>query len=384
MVRVSYWNLQPILRRENLKVLTGAHVSRIIVNSHGGELRATGVEFTVEGQIHSVTAAQEIILSAGAIHTPQLLELSGIGDPTVLANVGIDCILPNLDVGANFQDHLLTGLNYTLAPGVFSLDSLHEPELQAKAVAEYTTSQSGPLSTGQSSMGFVAYRTIASGEEVEAAANMVETKNTASSKQAHLEAERLRSPQTAGIHVYGVAANFNFDHGHDCSRFFEPPPPGTNRFVMGVSLQYPSSRGHVHITSPDPLQQPEIDPAYLSHPADLAVLCAALRYADKCFQIPCLKECVAQRWLPQPEVDLDDQTQLEQYVRTHSNTEYHPIGTAAMGKVVDDRLCVKGIKGLRICDASVFPGNVSGNLVATVYAVAEKAADLIKQDSSKL
>ena len=149
---------------------------------------------------------------------------------------------------------------------------------------------------------------------------------------------------------------------------------------MGVSLQYPSSRGTVHITSSDPTQQPAIDPAYLSHPADLRVLCAAVKAAEKCFEVPCLKERVTDRQIPPPEIDLGDEKQLEDYVRTHSNTEYHLFGTAAMGKVVDDRLRVKGVDGLRVCDASVFPANISGNLAATVYAVAEKGADIIKED----
>lgn len=213
-----------------------------------------------------------------------------------------------------------------------------------------------------------------------ATAEKVENQNTTSPAQAKLEADRLRSPDTAGIHIYGVAGNFNFNHGHDCSRYFEPPPVGVSRFAMGVSLQYPSSRGTVHITSSDPNQQPAIDPGYLSHSSDLDVLCAALRYADKCFKVPCLAEHLAERWLPSPDLDITDTEQLEDYVRLHSNTEYHPIGTAAMGKVVDERLRVKGVEGLRVCDASVFPSNISGNLVATVYAIAEKAADMIKED----
>lgn len=110
------------------------------------------------------------------------------------------------------------------------------------------------------------------------------------------------------------------------------------------------------------------------------MLCDAVKYAEKCFQVPCLKEKVAERQVPPPSEDLNDQAQLENHVRTHTNTEYHLIGTAAIGKVVDDRVRVHGVGGLRVCDASVFPGNVSGNPVATVYAVAEKCADLIKED----
>ena len=372
--------LLPILGRSNLKILTEAHVLHVKFRVEAGAPRATGVEFLHSDKSYTVQTSKEVILSAGAIQTPQILELSGIGDPNVLDKVGLETLVANVDVGANFQDHILTGLSYTLAPGVASLDDLHNPRLAAKAVAEYTADQSGPLSTGQSSMGFVAYGAIAPKDEVEATAKKVESQNAASAKQAKIEADRLCSPKTAGIHIYGVAANFNFDFGHDCSRYFQPPPAGFNRFTMGVSLQYPSSRGSVHIRSSDPLEQPDIDPAYLSHSADMDVLCAALRYAEKCLKVPKLAECVAERWLPSPSVDMCDRTQLEEYVRSHSNSEYHPIGTAAMGKVVDSRLRVKDVEGLRICDASIFPGNVSGNLMATVYAVAEKGADMIKKD----
>ena len=372
--------LLPILKRPNLKVLTDAHVLKIILESVSGHVKAAGLQFQTEGQTHTVHATREVILCAGAIQTPQILELSGFGDPSVLSKVGIETLVPNVDVGANYQDHILTGLGYTLAPNVMSLDSLHDPVLQAQAIAEYTTSQSGPLSNGPSSMGFVAYAAIAPEAEVSATASSISTQPTTSLKQAKLEADRLRSPTTAGIHLYGIPATFNFESGHDCSKYFEPPPPGVGRFSMGVSLQYPSSRGSVHISSSDPFQHPAIDPAYLSHPADLEVLCAALRYADKVFQVPALAQCVAERWLPRPETDIGDRGQLEDYVRKHSNSEYHPLGTAAMGKVVDSRLRVKGVAGLRVCDASVFPTNISGNLMATVYAVAEKGADLIKED----
>ena len=375
--------LLPILERKNLKVLTDSHVSRVLVRKQSNEIKASGVEFIHDDKKHIVNVSREIVLSAGSVGTPQILELSGIGHPTILQQAGIESIVDLPDVGANFQDHLLTGLVYNLTPGTTSLDSLHDPELQAKAITDYTTSRDGPLGTGQSSMGFVSYRSIATSEEVEATASLVSSCGSASPKQARLEADRLRSPHSAGIHLYGVAGTFNLDGGHECSKYFAPPPPGANRFTMGVALQYPSSRGSVHVKSSDPLQHPEIDPAYLSHPADLAILCAAVRFAERVFHEPSLQKHIAERQIPPPSVNLDDRGQLEDFVRNHSNTEYHLSGTAAMGRVVDDCLRVKNVSGLRVCDASVFPENVSGNLSATVYAIAEKGADLIKEDWKK-
>ena len=372
--------LLPALRRSNLKVLTDAHVLKLILESASGHVKTTGLQFQAEGQTHSVQATREVILCAGSIQTPQILELSGIGDPSVLSKAGIETLVQNVDVGANLQDHILSGMDYTVAPNVTSLDSLHDPILQAEAIAEYTKTQTGPLGNAPSSMGFVAYAAIAPEADVSATASSIENQPTTTPKLAKLEADRLRSPTTAGIRLYGIPASFNFEHGHDCSQFFAAPPPGVHRFTMAVSLQYPSSRGTVHIASADPFQQPAIDFAYLSHPADVEVLCAALRYTDQVFRVPRLAALVTSRSLPRPEIDIHDRAQLEDYVRTHSNSEYHPLGTAAMGKVVDSRLRVKGVQGLRVCDASVFPTNISGNLMATIYAVAEKGADLIKED----
>ena len=237
--------LVPILERRNLKVLTGSQASRVILERTSETVKAIGVEFLNGGETHAVLASREVILSGGTISSPQLLELSGIGDPAILAKVGIETVIENRDVGANFQDHLLTGISYNLAANTTSLDAFHDPRLQAKAIADYTTSQSGPLSTGQSSMGFISYRSIATDSEVEATASWIASHNVTSPKQAQIEADRLRSFESAGIHIYGVAATFNLDQGHESSKFYAPPPSGANRFTMGVSLQYPSSRGCV-------------------------------------------------------------------------------------------------------------------------------------------
>ena len=133
--------LNPILDRQNLKVLTNAQASRIILDKTPDSIKATGIEFLHNNKTHTALATREVILSAGSISTPQLLELSGIGDPAILSPLNITPIIPNPDVGANFQDHLLTGVAYNLTPGTTSLDSLHDPALQARALSEYTTSR---------------------------------------------------------------------------------------------------------------------------------------------------------------------------------------------------------------------------------------------------
>lgn len=130
----------------------------------------------------------------------------------------------------------------------------------------------------------------------------------------------------------------------------------------------------------DPYEQPSIDPALLTHPADVAVLAAGMTFCDRVAKSQYLKDKIAKRTLPGPDVDLQKPEDAAEAVRDFCMTEYHPIGTCAMGEVVDSKLKVKGVTGLRIVDASVFPSHVSGNIVSSVYAVAEKAADLIKVD----
>ena len=145
-------------------------------------------------------------------------------------------------------------------------------------------------------------------------------------------------------------------------------------------VQYPASRGSVHVTTSNPMDDPAIDPAYLTHPADVEVLAAGVRYLEKVSRSSHLQDKVQCRIRPDPSVDLLDLEQAKKEVKRTCLTEYHPCGTCAMGEVVDERLRVRGVKGIRVVDASIFPNHISGNIMATVYAVAEKAADLVKED----
>lgn len=132
--------------------------------------------------------------------------------------------------------------------------------------------------------------------------------------------------------------------------------------------------------SPDPLAPPRIDPGYFRNGADLKILAEGLKWMDRVAQQPVLKKSLGERILPPQDASLETEEQRIEYVRNHISTQYHLIGTCTMGEVVDDKLKVKGVEGLRVVDASVFPGHVSGNIMATTYAVAEKGADLIKAD----
>ena len=168
--------------------------------------------------------------------------------------------------------------------------------------------------------------------------------------------------------------------GADQTKFFGKPPDGKQQLSLLICLEHPLSRGTVHIESSDPLKAPIIDPGYFRNPADVKILAEGMKWMDKVANHPLMKKSLGDRELPKKDATLDTEEERMEYVRNNISTQYHLIGTAAMGEVVDDRLKVKGVQKLRVVDASVFPGHVSGNIMSTTYAVAEKGADLIKED----
>lgn len=158
-------------------------------------------------------------------------------------------------------------------------------------------------------------------------------------------------------------------------------PPGRNAcYSVLFSNQYIASRGSVHIQSSDPVAPPKVDLGFFANPADTDGFAAAAQFIDRVFKSRYLKEKIKARVKPEPEVDLEDRDQARQFANKHVMTYNHSLGTCAMGQVVDERLRVKDVKGLRVVDASVFPMQISAHTMGTVYAVAEKAADMIKQD----
>lgn len=152
---------------------------------------------------------------------------------------------------------------------------------------------------------------------------------------------------------------------------------------MLVCLEHPLSRGTVHITSSDPTAHPRIDPGYFRNPADAKILAEGIKWMDKVCLQPVLSKSLGERILPPQDINIESEGARVEYVKNHISTQYHLIGTCTMGEVVDEALRVKGVHGLRVIDASVFPGHVSGNIMSTTYAVAEKGADLVKKDDER-
>jgi choline dehydrogenase-like flavoprotein len=373
----------PILDRPNLKILTETMALRLIIDESNV---AKGVEIRHGDSTHQVLAKKEVILSAGAIQSPQLLELSGIGSPDVLKAAGIECRVPLPGVGENLQDHPLMPMVYELADGVQSVDSVFADPALAQEHGRLLVQDGGGAFAGfMSILGFVPYASVSSEDELnQTVAKIRDAHVTQTQKlQNELIAERVRNPQSPSINFVGAPATFGAmqgGHGNQ-SLLTTGAPPGRNAcYSVLISDMYVASRGSVHIRSSDPLEPPKVDLGFLSNPADVEVFAAGARFVDRVFKTSHLKDKIKARFNPAPEVDLADPNQAHRYVNENILTYNHSACTCAMGEVVDERLHVKGVKGLRLVDASVFPTQISANSMATVYAIAEKAADMIKQD----
>lgn len=382
--------LAPVLNRPNLKVITHTVATKVLTeNGHSG-LTTTGVEVRNNGAKHVLMAKREVILSAGSIQTPQLLEQSGIGNPETLRSLGIPCHLSNANVGSNLQEKLLTAVVYELAPGIMSLDSvLRDPELLKEHQELYIESGSGALSGCMNLTGFLPYSSLVSEAEMGDSIASILDKTTMKGqdekfqcKQRKAIAERMRNGHSADLQIFGTPANFDTSTGYNNIAKLNPGPPAGHDacYSLVVSQMYPLSRGSVHSTSSNPLDPPAIDPGFLSNTADLDILAAGVQFADRVFTSEALRGKIGRRVEPPSDVDLQDREQAREFVRDRVVTYHHSLGTCAMGQVVDERLLVKGMQGLRVVDASVMPMQVSTAIMATVYAVAEKAADLISAD----
>lgn len=384
--------LAPAFDRPNLCVITDARAARIILATDStGVPVARGVEIHHQGTKREIFASKEVILSAGSFQTPQLLELSGIGDPETLQEAQIPCVLSSPHVGNNLQEKTMSAVVYELASGEISLDSAFlDPSLGAEHFRLYMTTGSGALSGTANLMGFVPFASQVSNTVLEKTLGTVESNRPRVPQDALFQAKqykaitsRLRDTNSASIQLLGSPANFDITQGHaDCSKLVHGPPAGSSRpcYALIGSNMYPLSRGSVHVRTSDPLDEPAIDPGFFTHPADAHVLAEAVALADRVLRSEQLKGKVGRRVDPPPEVDLQDADTAREFVKDRIVTYHHALGTCAMGLVVDERLRVKGTRGLRIVDASVLPMQVSAAIMATVYAAAEKGADMIRED----
>lgn len=238
--------------RSNLKVLCEATVEKITLE----ENTATGVDFSFAGESHSVKASKEVIICGGVIHSPQILELSGIGDPSVLNAAGVECKVELPAVGENLQDHLLTAVGYELKPEMYSGDILYNPEVMEAAQKQYVETQGGPLSSIACVQGFFPYKGQATSEELEKTIKSIrhtQAQSTTSSfykRQLDQVITHLENERSGNLSLYMIPVTTNFETGVQTQRIFSAVEPGLpHRFTLASGIQYPASRGSIHITS---------------------------------------------------------------------------------------------------------------------------------------
>lgn len=374
--------LRPNLSRPNLRVLTSSHVTKIVLDG----TRALGVEFRSGDRTYNASCLEEVILCAGVIQSPQVLELSGIGNAAVLERAGIKTLIRNDAIGENFQDHVLSGLLFDMKDGVTSLD------LQDSAVAEaqkqiYMKTGTGPYGSPGMLMGFMSYASLSTPGEVVATRTKAQEESQATTpfgrRQEKLILDQLQDPSFANLQTFCFGRRLDVSKGSDQTQFFGSPV-GKQQVSLLMCLEHPLSRGNVHIKSSDPFQQPDIDPGYFRNKADAKILAAGIKWIDQVSKHPIFAQYIDRRELPPADSDiLDTEEGRIEYLKNHISTQYHIIGTCAIGAAVTDRLLVRGTANIRVIDSSVFPAHVSGNILATTYAVAEKGSDLVKEDRIK-
>ncbi|MEL6571692.1 MAG: choline dehydrogenase [Pseudomonadota bacterium] len=335
---VAYLN--PVKSRENLSIVTHAQVEKVIIEG----TRATGVQYTDRsGKKVIVKAAKEVVLSGGAINSPQLLMLSGLGEAAQLAEHGIDVIADLPGVGKNMQDHLQARLVYkcnepTLNDEVTSLFG------QAKIGLKYVMFRAGPMTMAASlATGFMKTR------------------------------EDIATPDIQ-FHVQPLSAE---NPGKGADRF--------SAFTMSVCQLRPESKGEIRLISADPKTYPAIIPNYLSTKTDCDTIVEGVNIARRIARHAPLTSKISEEYRPHKDLPMDDYDQTLDWARSNTASIYHPTGTCKMGNdkgaVVDARLRVHGISGLRIADCSIMPEIVSGNTNAPAIMIGEKASDLILEDA---
>ncbi|KAF2165237.1 GMC oxidoreductase [Zasmidium cellare ATCC 36951] len=376
--------------RKNLTVVTESVVKKILWDTSGSKPRAIGVEMETNSSTIQVQATKEVLLSAGTIQSPQLLELSGIGDPTLLQTHDIPLVVSNPSVGENLQEHPMVVLSWTTKPGHPTAEHLRDdPSLLAQAMDTYAKTGGGPMAAAVTTTGFLDLHSVTRpGTDWSALA----TPDThLPQRQLDLLMTQLEDKKEAVYQVSAIpSGNTPSLRGIGNSAMFFHSVPG-NYFSMSCGLMHAFSRGSVHIKSSNVHDYPEIDPRYLSHPMDVELLAHSLFHMKEVVKTPPLADFLKdasdgsgeKEFMPglKPFSTLAEAREL---AKERQLTMYHPTGTCAMlpreeGGVVDTELRVYGTEGLRVVDASVFPMNVQGNIMSLVYAVAEKASDVIKE-----
>ncbi|GJE97030.1 GMC oxidoreductase [Phanerochaete sordida] len=385
--------LAPALARPNLRVLPGAHVTKVILEADGELQRALGVEFIADGATRRLDAAREVILAAGTYQTPQLLELSGVGAPGVLGAHGVALKVALPGVGENLQDHIGLPTVVEIVTDAETTDVLREPAV-ARAQEELYKSQQGLYAAVPAqAFAFLPARALGAPDDMarwaaDARAACVEAVARApGALRAGLERQYAVHARSAEGGVQPVAELLMYT-GRAPMPSAPPPAPGTKHLSLVCALSRPFSRGSVHIASAAPLTPPSINPNYFAHGADLALLLRALKFALRVYDSEPIAGMVTRHVMPDRETVEGGDEALEEYARANCRQVFHPVGTAAMaprahGGVVDAALRVYGTSNLRVADLSVLPLELVCHTMSVAYAIGEKAADIIKAERGR-
>ncbi len=343
------WNtakafLRTAMRRGNLTIMTGSHVERLVLEKTDQGVRCSGVEFSGGGRSWVAQAHRETLLCAGAIGSPQILQLSGIGPASLLQQHGIVPVVDLPGVGENLQDHLQIRMVFKVS-GVKTLNTLANSwHGKLRIGAEYLLKRSGPMSMAPSQLGLFT------------------------------RSDRSQSSANIQYHVQPLSLD----------RFGEPLHQFP-AFTASVCNLRPTARGHVRIASADAYAPPKISPNYLSTVEDQRVAADAMRLTRKIVSAPALRPYRPEEY--KPGIQFDTDTALAKAAGDIGTTIFHPVGTCKMGRaddamaVVDSELRVRGVLDLRVVDGSVVPFITSGNCNSPIIMIADRAADLIRADS---
>lgn len=328
--------LRPVLDRKNLTLITDCLVQRVVFDGK----RAIGVEIARKGATEVIRAESEVIVTSGAIGTPKLMLLSGVGPAEHLQSHGIDVVEHLPGVGQNLQDHFGVDIVAELK-GHTSLDKYGKPHWSLWAGMQYVLFNSGPVTS-----------------------NVVEG-----------GAFWHSQPGSAVPDL-----QFHFLAGAGAEAGVPSVPKGSSGITLNSYTLRPRSRGSVTLRSANPADLPRVDPNFLGHPDDLKVSVEGVRISREIFAQPSLQEYIRQVRFPDDSVR--SQAELEAYARQYGRTSYHPTSTCKMGvdemAVVDPQLRVRGLEGIRICDSSTMPSLIGSNTNAPTIMIAEKASDMIR------
>ncbi|MEL6620077.1 MAG: choline dehydrogenase [Pseudomonadota bacterium] len=329
--------LKPVKHRQNLQIVTNALVKRVNLDGK----KVTGLTYLDKaGLEQTITARREVILSAGAINSPQVLMMSGIGDPDHLSDVGIDTRHALTGVGKNLQDHLQARLVFKCNEPTLN-DEVRSLFNQARIALKYAMFRAGPMTMAASlATGFLRTSPDVATPDI----------------QFHVQPWSADSPGE-GVHPFSA-------------------------FTMSVCQLRPESRGEIRLVSGDPRTYPKIHPNYLSTETDCRTIVAGVNVARTIARHAPLTSKISEEFRPTGDLSMDDYDGTLDWARNNSVSIYHPTGTCKMGNdagaVVDDKLRVHGIEGLRVADCSIMPEIVSGNTNAPAIMIGEKASDLIR------